>query len=230
MTGDIISENVDLTARTYSIYTFYFLQAELRTPFDPLLVDFLYKTRLHISQLTPNLVRTILEIVEINRRFGAQLDFWDTRYCYAFGFSNSEGKWNLKGRTGPPTLVLSLWDFCKYVYNNSVIIKGNVEPDPSEHPVPKHLGSPGSKSFSFCLSFVFFLFFACFLFSSLLFAEDELFKRPKPDLVHADQLNAIVHHTGLGDSSQLNHPRAANNLLGYVPDCSCFIERTAPSQ
>ena len=41
-------------------------------------------------------------------------------------------------------------------------------------------------------------------------------------LVHTDQLNAIFHHAGFSDSSQLNHPRAAHNLLGYKPDSTSF--------
>ena len=35
-----------------------------------------------------------------------------------------------------------------------------------------------------------------------------------------------MRHTGLGDSSQLHHPRAAHNLLEYQPDCVSFITRS----
>lgn len=135
-TGDLISNNVDIAADTYPIYTSYFLQAGLSIPFDPLLVDFLYITKLHIGQLAHNSVKTIIGIVEINRRFRMQFDFLDIKYCYNFRFSKSEGRWSLKGRTGEPSF--------KYMFNDSVIIKGNVEPDPVGHPVPKHLGSPCS--------------------------------------------------------------------------------------
>ena len=41
-------------------------------------------------------------------------------------------------------------------------------------------------------------------------------------IIHADQLNAIFHHEGFGDSSQLTHPRAAHILLGYQPDSTSF--------
>lgn len=141
--GDIISKNIDATAGTYLIYTSYFLQAGLRIPLYPLLVDFLHRTRLHISQLAPNSVRTILGITEINRRFGTQLDFWDIKYYYCFGFSKLERIWNLKGRIGAPAFVLGLWDSCKYMYSDTVIIKENVELDLSKHPVPQHHHSPG---------------------------------------------------------------------------------------
>ena len=46
-----------------------------------------------------------------------------------------------------PSLVLGLWDSCKYMYSDMVIIKDHVEPDPLEHPVPKFLCAPGSLSF-----------------------------------------------------------------------------------
>lgn len=45
---------------------------------------------------------------------------------------------------GSPTLVFGLWDSCKYMFKDSMIINGSVEPDPEGHPIPKHLGSPGS--------------------------------------------------------------------------------------
>lgn len=55
-------------------------------------------------------------------------------------------------------------------------------------------------SYYACFSITFFPY-ACFLFSRSLSADEKLFERPRPDMVHADQLNAIAHHIGLGDSS-----------------------------
>lgn len=49
-------------------------------------------------------------------------------------------------------------------------------------------------------------------------------------MIHADQLNAIAHHIGLSDGTQLNHPRAAYNLLGYTTDCTSFTKRTTSAQ
>ena len=46
-----------------------------------------------------------------------------------------------------PSLVLGLWDSCKYMYSDLVVIKDHVEPNPLEHLVPKFFGSPGSLSF-----------------------------------------------------------------------------------
>lgn len=115
--------------------------------FEPLLVDFLHRTKLHLSQLAPNLFRIILGVAEINRRFGMQLDFWDVMYCYSLSYVTGELRWNLKGRIGFPALVLGLWDSCKYMYADSVIIKGDVEPNPVEYPVLEHHGSPGKWLF-----------------------------------------------------------------------------------
>lgn len=78
-TGDLISEDVNIAAGTYPIYTSYFLQVGLKILFDPLLVDFLHWTRLHIGQLALNSIRTIMGIAKINRRFGMQLDLWDMK-------------------------------------------------------------------------------------------------------------------------------------------------------
>ena len=72
---DPIQDRLELAAGTYPIYTSYFFQAGLRVPFDPLLVDFLHRTSLHIGHLSPNAVRIILSVAEINRRFGMELDF-----------------------------------------------------------------------------------------------------------------------------------------------------------
>lgn len=41
-------------------------------------------------------------------------------------------------------------------------------------------------------------------------------KKPKLEMIHADQISAITHHDDLCDGTQLNHPRVAHNLLGYV--------------
>lgn len=48
-------------------------------------------------------------------------------------------------------------------------------------------------------------------------------------MVHADQLNAITHHDGLYDGTQLNHPRVAHNMLRYKTNCASFTKRTTPA-
>ena len=50
---DPIQDRLELAAGTYPIYTSYFFQAGFRVPFDPLLVDFLHRTNLHIGHLAP---------------------------------------------------------------------------------------------------------------------------------------------------------------------------------
>ena len=64
---DLIQGKLEFVAGTYPIYTSYFFQAGLRIPFNPLLVDFLHRTHLHIGHVAPNAVRIILGIAEINR-------------------------------------------------------------------------------------------------------------------------------------------------------------------
>ena len=163
---DLIQGKLGLVAGTYPIYTSYFFQARLRIPFDPLLVDFLHRTHLHIGHLAPNAVRIILSIAKINRRFGMQLDFWDIKYYYDLRHSSAEKRWNLMRRSGVPPLVFRLWDSYKYMYSDIVVIKGPVEPDPEGHPVPKFFGAPGSSFFRltsnvYVFSFFGFLMFCC---------------------------------------------------------------------
>lgn len=44
-------------------------------------------------------------------------------------------------------------------------------------------------------------------------------KKPKLEMIHPEKINAIGHHDGLYDGAQINHPRAAHNLLGYKTEC-----------
>lgn len=50
------------------------------------------------------------------------------------------------------------------------------------------------------------------------------------ELVYPDQINAVANHDGLYDGTQLNHPRASHNLLGYKTKCISFTKQYAPSQ
>lgn len=101
---DAIVPFVDFNEGTYPIYTSYFLQVGLRISFDPLLVNFLHRTRLHLSQLAPNYVRIILSVAEMNRRLGTQLDFWDIMYCYSLSGAQGDPRLNLKAKPGLPSL------------------------------------------------------------------------------------------------------------------------------
>lgn len=83
---DFIAKSIDFATGTYPIYISYFLQEGLKIMFNPLLVDFLHRTKLQIIQVAPNLVRTILGIAKINRRFGMQLNFWDIKYYYGIRY------------------------------------------------------------------------------------------------------------------------------------------------
>lgn len=50
------------------------------------------------------------------------------------------------------------------MYNDILIIKGDVEPDPKDFPIPKQFGAPG-------MSFIIFVIFPCYNFS-LCYAKD----------------------------------------------------------
>lgn len=132
-------------AGIYPIYTLFFMQVGLKIPFDPLLANFLYKTRLHVAQLSPNTVKIILRIAKLNRCYGLNLEFHNIRYCYNLGASKKDKKWNLKARVQSPSLVEALPDSHKYMYNDIIIIltKGNVEPGPVNKPVPRQFGASG---------------------------------------------------------------------------------------
>lgn len=129
-------KDITILAGIYHICTSFFTQASLKIPFDHLLVDFVYKTRLHIGQLSPNTIRIVLGVAELNWRYGLNLDFRDIRYCYDLASKNDK-KQNLKDRVQSPSLVKAL------PYSHILIIKGKVECDPVNKPIPKQFDAPG---------------------------------------------------------------------------------------
>lgn len=78
------------------------MQAGLKIPFDPLLMDFLRKTKLYFGQITPNTLRIILGIAELNMHYELGLDFHDIRYYNNLGVNKNDKRWNLRlGSTLP---------------------------------------------------------------------------------------------------------------------------------
>ena len=63
-------------------------------------------------------------------KFSIHLDFDDIKYCYGINQGKCDKRWALKARIKSPSLVEALGDSHKYSYDDIVIIKGNVEPDP----------------------------------------------------------------------------------------------------
>lgn len=55
-------------------------------------------------------------------------------------------------------------------------------------------------------------------------------KKPKVELIHADQINAVARHDSLYNGMQFNHPRTAHNLLGYKTESNAFTKQSTPSQ
>ena len=67
-----------------------------------------------------------------------------------------------------------------------------------------------------------FLFLTSSHYITNAFADGKLFKRSPVGIIHVEQLNAILHHDGFGNPTQINQPRAAHNLLGYELEYTNF--------
>lgn len=104
--------------RTYPIFCSFFFQVGLTIPFDPLLVDFFYCTNFHLGQLTPTVVRVVLGVAKLNRRFGLHLDSKDIRYCYGLNQSKEDKRWALRAKVKSLSLVEALRDSHKYSYSH----------------------------------------------------------------------------------------------------------------
>lgn len=135
--------DVFITVGTYPIFTSFFMKAGLKVPFDYLLVNFLRKIRLYLSQITPNALRIVLAIAELNKCYKLSLDFDVIRYCYSFSLNQDDRRWNLKAKVNSSFLVEAFPDSHKYMYDDIVIIKGDVKPIPKNNLVPKQFGAPG---------------------------------------------------------------------------------------
>lgn len=108
----------------------------LRIPFEPLLVDFLHGLICPKFDLNnPWNCRNKQVIQSLVGFLGYHLLLWH------FVFQNRiEMEPERQDRVPCPSagsMVLL------YMYNDAVIIKGDVELNPAEHPIPKHHGSPG---------------------------------------------------------------------------------------
>lgn len=81
-----------------------------------------------VEQLTPNTVKIILGVAELNRWFNLSLGLDEIKYFY--GFNQFEGKWNLKARMKSPYLVEGLSISHKGMYDDIIVIHRNVELKP----------------------------------------------------------------------------------------------------
>ena len=75
-------EDVSIAEGTYPIITYFFRQVGLRLPLDTLLVTFFRNSRFHLDQLTPNTIRLVLGVVELNKHFNLSLGLDEIKYCY----------------------------------------------------------------------------------------------------------------------------------------------------
>lgn len=109
---------------TYPIRISFFTQVGLRLPLDTLIVQFPKAIRLHLGQVTLNVIRIILGVAKLNRRFNMSLGLYEIMYFY---FLNcSRGKWNLKARVNSPSLIEGLPSSHKSMYDDIILINGSV--------------------------------------------------------------------------------------------------------
>ncbi|KAM7497521.1 hypothetical protein LguiA_021941 [Lonicera macranthoides] len=74
------------------------------------------KMNFHLCQLTPNVVRIILGVAELNRRFDLRLGLNEIKYYYLL--CQFEDKWNMRARLTSPSLVEGLASFHKSMYSD----------------------------------------------------------------------------------------------------------------
>ena len=91
------------------------------------MVQFLREIRFHLGQLTPNIIKIVLGVAQLNRHFNLSLGMYEIKYCY--NLTQSEGKWKLKARVNSPYLVEGLSTSYKGMYDNIAVINSVVELD-----------------------------------------------------------------------------------------------------
>lgn len=110
-------------------------------PLDHLFINFVIDTRFHLCQLTPNVIRIVLEVSELNSWFNLRLGLNEIKYYHIL--SEVEDKWNLRAKPTSPSIIKGLASSHKRMYNDVVVITRNIEPDLMNRRVPRQFGSPG---------------------------------------------------------------------------------------
>ena len=128
-----------------------------------------------------------------------QLGLDEIRYQY--GFSEHEGRYNLRAGRNSPDLAKALSTYAKGLDKDLVIITSPIEPDPAE-PVPKTVGAPGPPLFHtqhFHLTLVYCSYFNAKITSSYFSyltvgSCKRIFNKPSLRFLNLRQLNAIINH------------------------------------
>ena len=100
------------------------IEGGVRFPIDSLLADFLDFFHLSPSQISPNIFRIIMGVVELNRRLGLNLTVHDIIATYSLCTSQHEA-FTLRPRNVNNTLVNSLPDTNKEMTDDFLLVRGN---------------------------------------------------------------------------------------------------------
>jgi hypothetical protein len=91
---------------------------------DPLLADFLDFFRISPSQISPNIFRIVMRVVELNRRLGLNLTVHDIIATYYLRTTQHEA-FSLRPRDVNNALVNSLPDINKEMTDDFLLVRGN---------------------------------------------------------------------------------------------------------
>uniref|UniRef100_A0A2N9FQB6 Uncharacterized protein n=1 Tax=Fagus sylvatica TaxID=28930 RepID=A0A2N9FQB6_FAGSY len=100
------------------------IEGSVRFPIDPLLADFLDYFHLSPSQISPNIFRIVMGVVELNRRLGLSLTVHDIIATYSLRTTQHEA-FSLRPRDVNNTLVNSLPDTNKEMIDDFLLVRGN---------------------------------------------------------------------------------------------------------
>uniref|UniRef100_A0A2N9GR11 Uncharacterized protein n=1 Tax=Fagus sylvatica TaxID=28930 RepID=A0A2N9GR11_FAGSY len=99
------------------------IEGGVRFPIDPLLADFLDYFRLSPSQISPNIFRIVMGVVELNRWLGLNLTVHDIIATYTLRTTQHEA-YSLRPRDVNNTLVNSLPNTNKEMTDDFLLVRG----------------------------------------------------------------------------------------------------------
>ena len=100
------------------------IEGGIRFPMDPLLVDFLNYFNLSPTQISPNIFRIVMGILELNRQLGIDLTIYDIMATYTL-YSTKHEAYSLRPRHIERTLVNSLPDTNKNMSDDYLMVFGS---------------------------------------------------------------------------------------------------------
>jgi hypothetical protein len=99
------------------------IEGGVRFPLDPLLVEFLNYFNLSSTQVSPNILRIIMGVVELNRRLGLSLTVHDIVAMYTL-YSTKNKAYSLRPRNVDRTLVNGLSNTNKDMSDDYLLVSG----------------------------------------------------------------------------------------------------------